>query len=145
MEAGRVRTAHRVLDAPEALQASLPPPIGSLGPLGRAIGRDATRRLLRKYPSAPDEAPLRALCEAIDEALSATGDGTLLGTPTYADLAAACALAFVQPDRWSKVPRAAQSSWTEPDLATAHADVLAWRDTLLGDVAQQSGSGSPVA
>jgi len=131
MEAGRLRTAERVLVDRDALTASLPPPIRTMGPVGRWIGRDATRRLIRKYPSSADAEPLRALCEAIHRARAETGDDTLLGTPTYADLAAACALAFVQPDAASKVPRAAQGAWTEPELVQAHPDVLAWRDRVL--------------
>lgn len=132
--AGRVLTTRAVLTDPEALVASLPPAIRRLGPLGRVVGRDTCERLLRKYPDARDDLALTdvlsryadALAEALDE-----GE-PLLGQPSYADITAAAGLAFVSPDPGARVAPAARHCWTRPGLAARHADLLSWRDRVLG-------------
>lgn len=131
--AGRLRTTTEVLASPGALAASLPPPMDRAGPVGRWIGRDAARRLLRKYgdggtPTSWHDA-LARYCDELAEALS--GGDHLLGEPSYADIAAAVGLSFIAPGPRSRVAEAARSCWTVPELAGAHPELLAWRDRIL--------------
>lgn len=133
MEAGRIRTARRVLADPAAQTASLPAPLRPLGPAGRLLARDAARRLLRKYgEDSSDDALLAAMRAVLDEA-RATLDGreTLLDRPSYADHCLAWALVFVRPHERQRIAPAAARCWTEPELAERYADLLAWRDRVL--------------
>ncbi len=131
--AGRVITTRAVRADPSALQASLPPPIRALGPLGRAIGNDATRRLLAKYPDPRDDAALtQALADYADALADALGGREhLLDGPTYADITAAFGLAFIAPDPSAKLAPEAVPCWTRPDIVRRHAALFAWRDRVL--------------
>lgn len=134
LDAGRARTALRVLDDAEALAESLPPPVRRLGPLGRAIGRDATRRLYRKYggdardPAAWHDVLARGL-EQLAGALR--GREWLLDRFTYADVTMAVGLSFVRPHADAPLGPRSRDRWSEPDLAERHGDLLAWRDRVI--------------
>jgi glutathione S-transferase len=137
LAAGRRRTTRRALADPVALRASLPPAIAALGPLGMVIGRDAARRLLRKYASADEAADDAADLDALEEALEelATAVSTrpfLVGDHlSYADLTAAMGLSFVRPHADHPLSAPARRAWTEPALAAAYGPLLAWRDRIL--------------
>jgi glutathione S-transferase len=137
LQAGRLRTTHAVLADRDALTASLPPPIARLGAVGRAIGRDASRRLLRKYgplggdsPEAWSEA-LSSYADQLWQAVSDAGGDHLLGVPSYADLAAAVGLSFVLPDPAAPISRRARGAWIHDEVASRHAELLAWRDRVM--------------
>lgn len=133
LEAGRLLTTQAVLADEKALSASLPPPIRRLGPLGRAIGRHASRQLLDKYAIGGDaaawERTLETYCEELRSDLG--GRPFLLDGPSYADITAAIGLSFVLPDPRAPIAPAALKCWTRVDLAEAYADLLAWRDGVL--------------
>ena len=134
LAAGRLLTTQAVLERPEALRASLPPEVAALGPLGGAIGRDAARRLLRKYGDGRTAAAhhdlLAEYCAELRGALA--GGEHLLGRVSYADITAAIGLSFIAPDADAKVAPAARPCWTRDSLAAAYPDLLAWRDRVLG-------------
>jgi len=142
---GRLRTTARVLASPEALRDSLPPPVGMLGPLGMAIGRDAARRLLDKYAGADE---LSVMTEALDtlrqaltrgEARPVRPEDRLLGDRlTYADLTAAVGLSFVKPHRKHPLSDSARVCWTEPELVDSAPDLLAWRDAVTEEVREMA-------
>ena len=135
---GRLRTTRRVLEAPAALQASLPRPLDSLGPLGSAVGRLAARQLLRKYAGSSDLEALRAGTETLRAGLThgarrsvRTTDRLLGSTLTYADLTCAVGLSFVRPHPQHPLAEAARDCWTEAALLDTVGDLLAWRDAVL--------------
>ena len=97
--AGRALTTTRTLHDEEALWESLPPFARALGRgLGLAIGRYGASRLLSKYNmGAQTEDSHRATLAGHLNTLRAALDGQqwLLGSFTYADVAACVALSFV--------------------------------------------------
>jgi hypothetical protein len=135
LSAGRQLTTYAVLDDPDALRASLPPPIRRLGPLGGVIGRDACWRLLEKYgdgriePAWEDD--LSWFVADLDARLAESDH--VLGEPSYADLLAATALAFVRPDAGSRVPEGARHCWTVDELVEGYPRVFAWQERVLAE------------
>lgn len=137
LEASRLRTTRRTLAAPEALRASLPPPVRALGPIGLAIGRYAANGLLTKYgkEGLDDAACERQLVEALQEIRAGLGGReTLLEGFTWADCTTATALTFVAPPAkpWLRLGAAALQVWREPAIAEQFADLVAWRDRVYG-------------
>ena len=135
LSAGRQLTTLEVLEDDVALRASLPPPVKRLGPIGSLIGRDACWRLLEKYgdgrtpPAWEDD--LAWFVADLDRRLQQSEH--LLGEPSYADLLAATALAFVRPDAKARVPEGARHCWTRQELVDAHPRVFAWQEQVLAD------------
>ncbi len=141
LSTGRLRTTRRVLANPAALEASLPGAIRALGPLGRAIGQDAAKRLLTKYPGSDSLVRMSAALDTLRSGLTGGEDRAvapedrLLGhTLTYADLTCAVGLSFVRPHAKHPLHDAARACWTEPELSDTHADLLAWRDAVTTEV-----------
>lgn len=137
LAAGRLRTTRRTLADPDALRASLPPPVAVLGPVGLAIGRYAARTLLSKYgtPDQDDAACERRMREGLSAIRAGLGGrDTLLESFSWADCTAAAALTFVSPPgkRWFRIGKAALSVWREPAMAEEFADLIAWRDQVYG-------------
>lgn len=143
LELGRIRTTARVHGDPAALQASLPHPLTRMGPLGMMLGRDAARRLMRKYPvsSGHDiEEAMDGLVRELDRGLS--GRRFLAGEdPGYADITAAVGLSFVQAPLSLPVGAASRPHWEVPDLVTRHGHLLRWRDRVLERCAEAAARG----
>ncbi|HRG97213.1 MAG TPA: glutathione S-transferase N-terminal domain-containing protein [Polyangiaceae bacterium] len=144
LAAGRGLSLLRMLDDGEALKEMVPKALRRpLGPVATALGRAGVKRTLAKYgvrsaSRAPHEAELGRCLDALREALAAAppadGSGrprTLLGELTFADIAMAQALAFVEPPAFGlRLGRAARRSFTDPALSARYADLVTWRDAL---------------
>jgi glutathione S-transferase len=141
LAAGRALSLMRMLGDDDALAEMVPRPMRrALGPVAARIGAMGIRRTLRKYGGDREagEAHRRTLIAALDEiratlaqAPSGEGPQTLLGRFTFADIAAAQALAFVEPPATGlKLGAASRRSFTDPELRERHADLIRWRDEL---------------
>jgi glutathione S-transferase len=141
LAAGRALSLARMLGDEEALREMVPGSLRrTLGPMAARVGSLGIKRTLRKYGSGASdaEAHRRALRAALDEirtelARSPAGSGprTLLGSFTFADVAAAQALAFVEPPATGlKLKASSRRCFRDPDLRERYADIVAWRDGL---------------
>ena len=143
LAAGRGLSLLRMLDDGEALKEMVPKAMRRpLGPVATALGRAGVKRTLAKYgvrgdAREPHEAELARCLDALREALAAApapegaGPRTLLGELTFADIATAQALAFVEPPAFGlRLGRASRRSFTDPALSTRYADLVTWRDAL---------------
>lgn len=132
---GRVRTTKAVLDDPVALRESLPPFVRAMGPVGAAIGRDAARRLLRKYGREGD--PEQALARGAAELAAALEGRThLVGDRlTMADVTAAVGWSFVDPPAVLPLGENSRTRWTCASVRDAFPQLSAWRDGILAEVA----------
>jgi glutathione S-transferase len=139
LAAGRVLALERQLRDDEALSEMVPR--GMQRPLGRLaarLGEFGVRRTLRKYgageqSSAQYRRTLRAVLEELRAALAGSTNTpkTLLGSFSFAEIAAAQILGFVSPPSVGlKLGPASARGFTDPELAREFADVVAWRDTL---------------
>lgn len=137
MRSGRALAVATMLRDPAALDESLPPPTPAwLRRLLRPINRGAMRWFARKYglsltDLAPHEARLREGFDALRAGLSASSP-YLLGSFSYADIAAATLLQGVQPvaDEYLRLGPATRAAWSQPALAREYADLVQWRDEL---------------
>ena len=142
LAAGRGLSLARVLEDDEALGEMVPRALQrSLGRAGTRIASMGIRRTMRKYGvDGKDRATLeRELSSVLDElraALARAPDGaprTLLGRFTFADVAMAQVLAFVEPPLFGlRIGRASRRSFTDPGMRERYADLLAWRDAVYG-------------
>jgi glutathione S-transferase len=132
MEAGRVRTARRVVPDAVAIAESLPPSLRWMGPVGRMVGREVARHLIRKYGDGRSDDALKDDMRAVLEETRAAlgGRATLLDRFSFADIALAESLTFVSPPERIPLGPRSRVLWTEPDLASEFADLLAWRDAV---------------
>ncbi|MFT4626864.1 MAG: glutathione S-transferase [Myxococcota bacterium] len=141
LAAGRIRTTHKVLGDPDALSESLPAFMQPLGPLGLAVGRAEAHRLLRKYDNgagpAAQSARMREQLQVIAEALGSRD--TMLPEFSYADVALAVGLSFVQPHRSHPLGARARSCWTSDDLSAGFASLLEWRDRVYVEIDRRRG------
>lgn len=133
---GRLRTTLRVRRDPAALLSSLPPGLRRLGPISQWIGQMGADHLLRRYGLGLDEAAIEREMDALlDQCAGALmGREHLLTQPSYADIAVAVGLSFVDPPGFLPVASVARPHWTVPALAERYAPLLAWRDRLLASV-----------
>ena len=139
LEAGRVLSLHRTLADDEALKELLPRGLrNALGGLAARVGEMGVRRTLRKYGASTQslEVHRSSAKAALDElrvalANSTSTPKTVLGTFTFADIAAAQMLSFVSPPAFGlKLGKASRRGFTDPDLAKQYADLVTWRDAL---------------
>jgi glutathione S-transferase len=149
LDAGRALALRRILRDDAALAEMAPKPLRkALGPLSSAIGRFGIRRTLRKYGTsgggaADYEAPLAGILEELRGAVasappSANGDEgaargvkTLLGVFSFADIAMAQVLAFVDPPKFGlRIAPSGRRAFRDDALAERFADLIAWRDGL---------------
>ncbi|MFT3765401.1 MAG: glutathione S-transferase [Minicystis sp.] len=141
MAAGRGLSLERMLADDAALAEMVPGPIRrTLGPIAVRVGRLGVARTLRKYDGhrAGGDVHRRALIAALDEIRAALAEApagetprTLLGRFTFADIAAAQALVFVEPPATGlKLGVASRRSFSDPELRERYADLIAWRDDL---------------
>jgi glutathione S-transferase len=137
MSAGRVLVLAGLLENGRALDAQNPRFVPRwLRPALRPMARSLTRAFVRKYdlPLADLEGQKRICRGALDRlrsGLAASGP-YLEGTFSYADIAMATLLQGISPvdNRFIKLGRDLRAVWTQPDLASEYADLVAWRDRL---------------
>jgi glutathione S-transferase len=142
LDAGRALSLRRMLADRDALAEMVPGPLRRvLGPLGPSLGGFGVARTLRKYEghTTADARHRAVLTAALDELRASLAEApagspkTLFGALTYADVAMAQVLIFVDPA--SDGPRlgpASRRTFADEALRGAYADLLAWRDALYG-------------
>lgn len=136
MEAGRALVSFRVAADPQARGEALPDLVPR--PLRRPLDpvtRVGVRYLKHKHRFDDDEHGNRdQLRASLLELRAALADGRrfLFGELSYADVAMAAALQFVQPvdDRWIRLGPATRRAWTDLELAGELTDLVEWRDQL---------------
>jgi glutathione S-transferase len=105
-------------------------------PLARPLGAVGVSYLVRKYElTAPKEAAHRDRIRGVLEELRAAlggGDHLVAGQLTYADVLGAAMMQVVVPvdDRFIRIGPATRAAWTDPELAAAYPDLVAWRDRI---------------
>ncbi|TVQ89205.1 MAG: glutathione S-transferase family protein [Deltaproteobacteria bacterium] len=135
LQAGRVRTIERVRGSQDAVREYLPAPAARLRKVGGMLGCRGARLLTRKLPpTLQDQRPIQVLRDDLERLRAALEGRTYLVNDsfTFADIAAACALQFVEPasERWFRLGEASRPLWRDPELADDFADLLAWRDRI---------------
>jgi glutathione S-transferase len=142
LAAGRGLSLVRMLEDDEALSEMVPKPLRKpLGRTGVRIAAMGIKRTLRKYGADGSDraAHERELAAVLDELRAALGRAptnggkakTLLGRFTFADVAMAQVLAFVEPPRFGlRIGRASRRSFTDPGMRERYADLVTWRDAL---------------
>ncbi len=134
LAAGRILSLRRVLGSDDALLEMVPRSVART--TGRAlairVAAAGIRRTLRKYAVASEPLPaLTAILEGLRAAIGAANGGPLLGTFTFADIAATQILAFIEPPAFGlRVGAANRRSFTDPELRDRYADVIRWRDAI---------------
>ena len=149
LAAGRGASLRRVIADDDAVRELVPRNLRKL-PFSTALGRFGVRRTLRKYGGHHDDAAthtaeLTRVLEELRAALAAapaTGEPrTLLGALSFADIAAAQVIAFAAPpDVGLKLGPASRRCYSDPAIAAAFPDLVAWRDALYA-----SHRGSPAS
>lgn len=136
LAAGRLRATTRVIADPAALREQVPGFLAWLGPLGPPIAKHVAGGIIKKYAHLVEAGPDQALADAI-AALAAhlAGRAYAVGERlTYADLAAASALSFVEPLAEAELGPATRVAFSAPELGERHADLLAWRGRILAEL-----------
>jgi glutathione S-transferase len=133
LAAGRALSLIRLLRDDDGVLEMVPRAMREV-PGARAISRAGIKRTLRKYGGLRDEDAARAaLASVLDEVRAALGGRkTLLGDQfTFADIAVAQVLAFVEPPAFGlKFGDATRRSFTDDVLRERYRDLVAWRDGL---------------
>jgi glutathione S-transferase len=139
LAAGRALSLLRLLRDDEGVREMVPRKLRRM-PGSSALARAGVARTLRKYRGLRDEAAARAalasvleeIRAALAQAPAAGGSAkTLLGRFTFADVAVAQVLAFVEPPAFGlKLGQATRRSFCDDELREAFSDLVAWRDAL---------------
>lgn len=130
--AGRALSLIRLLRDDEGLLEMVPRALRRV-PGARALSAAGVKRTLRKYRGLRDETAARAeLASVLDEVRGALAGPTLLGGRfTFADIAVAQALAFVEPPAFGlKLGAATRRSFCDDVLRERYRDLVEWRDAL---------------
>lgn len=136
----RVRGLTKMIKSNEALATRMPKVLRALGPIGYAMTRYRTLKVISKYSNedgAQSDANAWKALEALRDALRArSGEGSTLkgayicGQFSYSDVVMAVALDLVSPEENSPLRRnpvvARCFAWEE--AAAEFADLLEWRD-----------------
>lgn len=143
LDAARGLALPRMLRNPEALLEMIPKGLRPAAPFGAvALSRFGVARTIRKYNALAGEAQymsdLREVLSQLRNTLRATqgqageGPATLLGTFSFADIAAAQVLVAVGPHNgpYLRIGHASKRCWTIPEFAEEYGDLLTWRDAL---------------
>jgi len=137
LAAGRGLALRRMVMDNEALAEMVPPPLRKLGSPARVIAGIGVARTLRKYhghekSGAEHEADLTGMLEILRQAVGTLAPGApLLGTFTFADIAASQMLTFVRPPaKGVRIGDASRRTFSSPALEARFSDLLAWRDAL---------------
>ncbi len=137
-DAGRARALRRMAASEVALQEQVPDWLAWGGAASRRLARFGVERLLAKYRGEADGVARTQLLGALDELREwlergsvVDGAKVLLGQFTFADIAAAQALAFVRPPEGAlPLGPGSREAYTDPYVAAVSEDLLAWRDAL---------------
>jgi glutathione S-transferase len=137
MVAGRALSLLRLLDDDQGVMEMVPRTLRRV-PGARALAKMGVARTLRKYRGMRDQDAARAaLAEVLDEVRTALAAApaapvkTLLGQFTFADVAVAQVLAFVEPPAFGlRLGAATRRSFCDDVLRERYADLVAWRDAL---------------
>ncbi len=137
LAAGRALSLLRLLDDEEGVLEMVPRKLRGV-PGTRALARAGIARTLRKYRGLENQHAARAaLAEVLEEVRAALAKApaaevkTLLGRFTFADVAIAQVLAFVEPPAFGlKLGKATRRSFSDDQLRVRFADLVAWRDAL---------------
>ncbi len=135
-EAGRILATRNTLNSPAALDEVTPPWLRPLGGLARAIAARSAAGILRKYDphTTPSEACVERMARALEKATARLGHRSTFGTAfSWADIAVATSLSFVEPHVSRPLGPASRVAWTQPELAARFAPLLAWRDAIYAD------------
>lgn len=137
--AGRILALERQVEDPQALAELVPRGVPRLlrTPATKLV-KLALRRTLAKYGTprpSTDEAreTLRAVLDELRSDLvgSPTTPATILGSFSFADIAASQLLGFVSPAAFGlKLGQASRRCYHDPELAREYPDLIAWRDAL---------------
>lgn len=133
LAAGRALSLIRLIRDDEGLLEMVPRAVRKL-PGARAMSRAGVKRTLRKYGALRVEESARAaLASVLDDVRGAlAGRPTLLGGRfTFADIAVAQALAFVEPPAFGlKIGAATRRSFKDDVLSDRYRDLVLWRDAV---------------
>lgn len=136
LRVGRAYMVQRLTQFPDAQVESLPSfiPGFARGPM-KPMARMAARFLANKHEAAtdPEAAVLATAVPGYERLREALQRGPFLtGTFSYADIAMALTLQFVQPvdERFIPLGPGRRKAWSHPALAERFADLLRWRDQL---------------
>lgn len=138
LAAGRALSLMRLLDDEEGIMEMVPRTLRKV-PGARALAKAGVARTLRKYRGMRDQEAARAALAAVldevraalDRAPASSGVKTLLGQFTFADVAVAQVIAFVEPPAFGlKLGEATRRSFCDDVLRARFADLVAWRDAL---------------
>lgn len=128
---GRARSIDALIASPEeqseALSAVMP---RAVTPAFRWVARSIAARTKDKYAQPPRSA-MTTFLDALRDALGSGSEHLIGDAITYADLLAASALEMVQPGAQCRRGPRQRQSWTDPELAESHRDLLEWRDRLV--------------
>lgn len=139
LAAGRALSLVRMLASPDALREMVPKTLRRpLGPIAARVGAVGIQRTLRKYGADRSERAKQeaALISVLDELRATLAEAhgtpkTLLGQFTFADIAMAQVLAFVEPPRFGlRIGKASRATFSDAPLRDRYADLTAWRDAL---------------
>jgi glutathione S-transferase len=133
LAAGRKVALQRSLAIPQALEEGLEPmlPPSLRAPL-RFVARGGIAFMHRKYQTArADDSALTGALDALRAALG-SNDYLLGGALSYADLAMAVVLQFVNPvsDAYIKLGLGTRQAMIDPELVLRYLDLIEWRDAL---------------
>jgi glutathione S-transferase len=136
LRVGRAYMVQRLMQFPDAQVESLPPfiPGFARSPL-KPVARMAASFLASKHEAAsdPEAAVLATVVPGLERLRTALqGKKVLTGTFSYADIAMALTLQFIQPVDELFIPLGPgrRKAWTHPALAERFSDLIRWRDQL---------------
>jgi glutathione S-transferase len=137
LAAGRALSLRRMVMDEEALGEMVPPVLRKFGGPARTIAGVGVARTLRKYQghekSAEEhESEFAGFLDTLRQAVRSLAPGApMLGTFSFADIAAAQMLAFVSPPtKGLRIGNASRRTFSSPGLAARYQDLLAWRDAV---------------
>ncbi len=136
LAAGRALVTPRVCASEAARLEAVPSPLRPLGRVAGAMAAQGARFIMRKYQTeaASCGTHRERLRDGLVELRTALdGRQHLLDERiTYADITLAVTLQCVRPvaDAFLALGPATREAWTDPELATSFADLVAWRDGL---------------
>ena len=133
LAAGRAISLRRMLDDPPALAELIPRNLREfLGPVGPYVAGLGVRRTLRKYRAASlDHDAYIGVLDEIRAAISGAPRAPLLGSFTFADIAASQVLSFVSPPAFGlRLGQESRRAFTDVEMKARYADLIEWRDAM---------------